>query len=206
MNLITILLVAALVALASSALLCAWLKTPKRTRRHYNERVRIVLALFMTGLVELLSLPTRRWRKLDNSPQFANLAEGVHNNGKITKLTDAAFTSRFLLFKLGSDGNHVAVAGAADTPYGVCSDESAAAEAEVNIQCLACAGQTMRVQTDGSGALVVGDVLVPAAAGQVKKIAAGAGNYYVVGIVLNAPATTAGEVFEIIPIGAWKTQ
>lgn len=205
-TLITILLWVALMALTSSVVLCAWLNLPKRMRRHRRERFRVATALFMTGTIELLCLPTRRWRKLDASPQFANIAEGIHDKGKVTKLVDAALATRYLCVKLGTDGNHVAIAGAADTPYGVAQDEAAAAEDPVNVQCLACAGQTMKVQTDASGALAVGDLVVPAAAGQVKKLAAGAGNYYIVGMVLNAPTTTAGELFEIIPIGAWKTQ
>lgn len=203
---IQILLLVALIALASSALVCAWLSLPKRTRRNTILRARLHIALFMTRLVELVCLPTRRWRKLDSSPQFANIAEGIHQAGKITKLADGAITSRYLLVKAGTDANHIALAGAADIPYGVAQDEAGAAEDPVNVQCLACAGMTMKVQTDGSGALVFGDLLVPAANGQVKKLAVGAGNYYIVGSVLQAPATVAGDLFEMLPIGAWKTQ
>jgi hypothetical protein len=135
---------------------------------------------------------------------MANIAEGTRQGG-ITKFTDAAHTLRFLLVKFGSDANHVAIAGAADTPWGVCTDEAAAAEEEVNAQPLACCQGTIKLVNDATGALAVGDLVVPAASGKTKKIAAGAGNYYVVGMVVQA-ATSDGDVYEAIPIGAWKTQ
>jgi hypothetical protein len=60
------------------------------------------------------------------------------------------------------------------------------------------------VQTDGSGALVAGDFLIPAAAGQVKKVAAAVGQQYIVGQVIKAPATVAGTVFEARGIGCFN--
>lgn len=208
---IQILLIVALMALVSTALVCAWLSLPKRTRRSWTDRIRLSTACFISGVKEALTLPTRLWRRAARpryagQVQFANLASGVHNNGKTTKLADAALATRYLLVKKGTDSNHIAVAGAADTPSAVANDAAQAAEDEVNVQYLCCAGQTVRVQTDGSGALVADDILVPAAAGQVKKISAAGGNYYVVGRVVTAPQTVAGDEFEMAPIGAWLTQ
>lgn len=138
---------------------------------------------------------------------LANASEsGVHEGGRITRKTDAAIATRNLLVKVGSDANHVALAGAGEQAIGVCTDEAGAAEDLVNVQLLACADRTVLVVTNGAGAIAAGDVVVAAANGKVAKIAAGAGNYYVVGIALEAPATADGEKFEIIPIGAWKTQ
>jgi hypothetical protein len=150
--------------------------------------------------VGALMLASRR-----NLVPLANIAEGTHELGRLTKFSDGAIGSRFLLVKAGTDSDHVALAGAADTPYGVCIDEAAAAEEEVGIRALACAGATVKVTNDATGALVFGDILVPAASGKVKKIAAGAGNYYVVGMAIQAAAAD-GDILEIIPIGSWKTQ
>lgn len=145
-----------------------------------------------------------RWRRrgiaLANDPQ-----DGVHMGGRFTRRADGAL-GRNLLAKAGSDANHVVVAGAADVNLVVTQDEAEAAEDLINCQMLACADRTVRLQTDGSGAIVYGDTLVPAAAGQVKKIAVGAGNYYVVGYARTAPVTAAGELLEVEPYGGYKTQ
>src|ERR1043165_2609897 len=53
--------------------------------------------------------------------RLANIAEGTHD-GNITKAVDAAITERFLLAKIGSAADRVAVAGAADIPIGVITD------------------------------------------------------------------------------------
>lgn len=144
-----------------------------------------------------------RWRKRSSTIALANAeAEGTHLNGILSKRADAALATRFLLVKNGTDEDHIAVAGAADEPYGVALDEAAAAEDLVQVQCLPAAG-TIKLQTDGSGALVAGDLLIPAAAGQVKKALAAVGRQYIVGKVVKAPATVAGTVFEAIPSGAW---
>lgn len=137
---------------------------------------------------------------------LSNIAEGIHQTGVLNFRADAALASRYLLLKRGSDDAHVAVAGASDTPIYVALDEAAAAEDPVACQAIACAGGTIKLVTNGAGALAAGDVLVPAAGGKVAKIAAGAGNYYVVGIATAAVAATDGDQLEAIPIGSWKTQ
>lgn len=137
---------------------------------------------------------------------LANIAEGVHGSGILNFRTDAAHSTRYLLVKRGTDDAHVAIAAAVDTPLYICQDEATAAEDPVACLAIAAASSTVKVVTDGTGALAAGDVLVPAAGGKVKKIAAGAGNYYVVGIATAAVAATDGDELEMIPIGAWKTQ
>lgn len=162
--------------------------------------VMAVLCLLATAVAKMVR------GKINHTPLvgLANIAEGTREGG-LTKYADAAQTLRFALVKVGTDGDHVAVAGASDTPYGVCTDEAAAAEDIVNVVPLACANGTVKVVNDATGAIAVGDLLVPAASGKVKKIAAGAGNYYVVGMAMQT-ASADGDVMEIIPIGAWKTQ
>lgn len=158
---------------------------------------RSVSAAFLAGIHRLFN---------SSHVAIANIGEGIHGSGALSFRADAALATRYLLVKRGSDDAHVAVAGAADVPPYLCTDEAAAAEDLVTCVALACAGGTVRAVTDGSGALAAGDVLVPAAGGKVKKIAAGAGNYYVVGMATAAVAATDGDAVEMIPIGAWKTQ
>lgn len=66
---------------------------------------------------------------------FANIAEGTHADS-LTKLTDAAITTRHLLYKVGSDANHIAVSGATDIPLGTVADEATAAEEYVAVDLL----------------------------------------------------------------------
>lgn len=159
------------------------------------------MKMLMKLLVLVAALLTLRPRRV----ALANIAEGQRLTGNITRKTDAAIATRFLLGKVGTDGDHIAVAGASDTPYGVITDEAGAAEDLVNVAILACTQGTLKVVNDATGAIAVGDVIVPAASGKVKKIAAGAGNYYVVGIAMQTAAAD-GDQFEIAPIGSWKTQ
>lgn len=63
---------------------------------------------------------------------LANIAEGTHLSSQgITFEADGAITERNLLVKRGSASNRIALCGAADTPIGVCSDEAAAAAADL---------------------------------------------------------------------------
>jgi hypothetical protein len=157
-------------------------------------------------ILRILALIAALAQRARGRTALANIAEGTHSHGVFTFRTDASLAERYLLMKRGSDDAHVAVAGAGEVPPFVCLDEASAAEDPVACQALACANGTIKLVTNGAGALAAGDLVVPAASGRVAKIAAGAGNYYVVGMVVAAVGATAGEVFEAIPIGAWKTQ
>lgn len=163
--------------------------------------VPIVLAFGLMLFIGLRLL-TRRQDRVS----LANIAEGTHGAGIFTFRTDAAHSLRYLLLKRGTDDAHVAIAGASDTPLYVGLDEAGAAEEPIACQALACSNGTIKLVSDGTGALAAGDVIVPAASGKAKKIAAGAGNYYVVGIAVATVAATDGEIFEAIPVGSWKTQ
>lgn len=135
---------------------------------------------------------------------LCNIAEGVHGNGVLSRRADAA-TARYRLLKPGSDDDHVALAGAGEVPLYLATDEAAAAEDLISCQCLATSPGTVKLVTNGAGALAAGDLLVAAASGKVAKKAAGAGNYYIVGIAINATAATDGLELEAIPIGSWQT-
>src|SRR5436190_23223438 len=81
--------------------------------------------------------------------RLANIADGTHC-GNITKAVDAAITERFLLAKVGSASDRVAVCGAADTPMGVITDEAAATADLVNVALLGSAGSTGRMVASGA--------------------------------------------------------
>lgn len=126
----------------------------------------------------------------------ANIAEGVHGDGQITKLADAAFTARYLLAKIGSDIGHVALAGTADVPLGVITDEAAAAEDLVNVSLLGASLGTQRMVA--SAAITAGDLVVSAASGKIRTLPVATGTYHIIGRALNAAAAD-GDVVEIAP-------
>lgn len=141
---------------------------------------------------------TPSWRALrrSRSVRLANIAEGVHGTGNITKAADAAITERYLLGKIGSASDRVAVCGAADTPIGVITDEAAAAGDTVNVALLGSVAGTVRMVA--SAAIAQGALLEPAASGRVQTLGAGAGTHHVVGRALDA-AAAAGDVIEVDP-------
>lgn len=124
-----------------------------------------------------------------------NIAEGVHGDGCVTKLTDAALATRNLLVKIGSDISHVAVTTAAtEIPLGFVNDEATAAEEYVNVQLLGSKQGT--VLAVASAAITAGDLVVAAANGKIATLSAGAGTYYIVGRALNA-AGADGDLVEV---------
>jgi hypothetical protein len=127
--------------------------------------------------------------------RLANIAEGTHD-GNITKAVDAVITERFLLCKVGSASDRVAVAGAADTPIGVITDEAAAIGDIVNVALLGSARSTLRMVA--SAAIAQGALVEPAASGRVQTLGVGAGTHHVVGRALDA-AAAAGDVIEVDP-------
>lgn len=128
---------------------------------------------------------------------LANIAEGTHPNGNITKAVDAAITERFVLGKVGSASDRVAVCGAADTPIGVITDEAAAAGDLVTVALLGRTTGTVKMVA--SGAISQGALVEPAASGRVQSLGVGAGTHHVVGRALDA-AGAAGEVIEVDPM------
>jgi hypothetical protein len=127
---------------------------------------------------------------------LANIAEGVHGSGNITKGVDAPITERYLLGKIGSATDRVAVCGATDSPIGVITDEAAAVGDPVNVALLGSVTGTVRMVA--SAAISQGALVEPAASGRVQTLGAGAGTHHVVGRALDV-ATAAGDVIEVDP-------
>jgi hypothetical protein len=171
-------------------------------KQQTKERQKIkMMTLTIIGLLAVLTciglavLFTKRFRR--GGFVVANIAEGRHTTGNIAKLTDAAHTTRYLVVKRGSDDGHVAIANAqTDVPYGVCTDEAAAAEAPVNI--FICGPGEGTVFMVATGAIAVNDWLFvgAAGAGKVSPIAGTAGTYFPIGRALTA-ATTSGDLVEV---------
>jgi len=129
---------------------------------------------------------------------FANIAEGTHA-GNITKKTDGAITTRYLLAKRGSDDDHITPCTAAtDIPLGVITDEAAAAEEPVNMALLGSRGETLRITLGGT--VAQGDFLTTDSTGKAQKLPATTGTYYIIGRALAAGVS--GDVIEFDPIPA----
>jgi len=126
----------------------------------------------------------------------SNIAEGTHGDGNVNKLADAAQALRHALVKIGSDIDHVAVTTAnTEIPLGVCDDEAAAAEDNINVQLLGQKPGTILMRAHA--AIDAGDLLVPAAAGRVQTIdGLSSVTTYIVGRALNA-ATTQDDLVEV---------
>jgi hypothetical protein len=137
----------------------------------------------------------------DTHLHFANIGEGIHATGEFSKRADAAI-ARYRLVKFGTDADHVVYAGAGEQALFLATDEAAAAEDLISVQALAVSGGTLKMVTNGAGALAAGDLLVAAANGKVAKKSAAAGNYYVVGVAAQAAAATDGDELEVIPVGS----
>ena len=157
----------------------------------------ILTAIALVGLWLYVQL----WRK--PTIYLANIAEGTHDRGIISKKTDAALALRHLCVKRGTDDDHIAVSGAGDEALGVCQDEADAAERVVAVQLLGCAARTVKVVSDGSGVLAVGDNVTTAASGKVAKVAVTVGQKYIVGKVVQGCPATDGEIAVIVPLGVW---
>lgn len=126
---------------------------------------------------------------------FANIGEGIHASGRKGFKADAATTARNLRYKLGSDANHVALAGA-EAALGVSIDEAAAAEDPITVDIFGAApGTKLGV---GSAAIAADAFIVGAASGKFQTLPTAPGTYYVEGKALTACAGNNAE-FEFVP-------
>lgn len=125
---------------------------------------------------------------------LANVAEGTHEGGCITKLADATQATTGKLVKIGSDADHVAVTTAnTEIPLGICDDEVDAVEDPVNVQLLGQKKGTILARAHA--AISAGDFVVPAAAGRVQTMTGlSSVTTYIIGIALNAATTQDDEV------------
>ncbi len=167
MNLIQLVLLFALVAVVVA--LFAWASAisknanqsgRKGMRRHWREFYLAPL------LVERLFQWFGYVRCPRGGVQFANIGEGTQRTGVKSYTPDAATSSRYLCYKIGTDGDHSAVCGAGDTPLGQ-SDDQADAGVPIAINLFGQVPGTLRVVTDGT--IANGDHVKCGAAGVVTK-------------------------------------
>lgn len=135
-----------------------------------NGLLTILMVVAVIAIVAWFALGRLKSALQTKRPQFANIAEGTYEDGKKSYLPDAATSSRYLLYKRGTDGDHCAVCGAAEDPLGP-SDDAADAGIPIAIQLLGAVRGTVRVTTDGT--LADGDYCKAAANGQVAKATTG---------------------------------
>jgi len=130
--------------------------------------------------------------------QFCNVGEGTRAHGIRPYIPDAATASRYLLYKIGSDGDHCAVCGAGDIPLGSSDDlaDTNALDVPIAIKLFGACEGTVRIVTDGT--LVNGSKVTTGAAG-VGTLAVTTN--IVIGVALIGTDTTsaANDVIEMIP-------
>jgi len=163
------------------------------------------MTILLTIIIAVLALAAwavlQKTRNDASLPRFSNVAEGTHE-GSLSKKADAVISTRFLMVKIGSDADHIAVCGAGDRPLGVATDEAEAIEDSVNVNLLGPSANTQKAVA--SEAIAVGESVFTAALGKVQNEPASAGTYFLVGRALTA-AGADGEVIEIEPQAPTRT-
>jgi hypothetical protein len=101
---------------------------------------------------------------------FANTGDGTFEGGVRTYTADADTTGRYLIYKVGSDNDHSAIAGLNDVAIGVSNDQAQAGQ-PIAIQLFGCKPGMLRVQTDGTINNL--DYMKAGAAGQATKATTG---------------------------------
>lgn len=109
-----------------------------------------------------------------------------------TKIADAAIGRRTLV-KFGTDADHIGVCGTGDIPLGATRDGSAATGDRVSFAQFGLYDREL--EGTASGAITDGDMLVPGAAGTVRKLPVTSGTYYIIGRAKGTVADAAPVVY-----------
>lgn len=129
-------------------------------------------------------------------PAWNGIATGTRS-GPRTFSADAALTTRYLLVAHGAGANRIAICGLNGIPWGIATDEAAAAGDLVAVALLGGTEGTLKGVS--AGAISIGDFVIPAANGQLRTLTgAPAGNHYICGRAIEA-TTGANEEFEFVP-------
>lgn len=129
--------------------------------------------------------------------QFANVNEGIAPNGVKMFIPDAITTSRYLLYKKGSDVDHVAITTTGDTPIGSSDDQVDDITVQLAINVFGAVRGTVRVISDGT--VADGNYVK---CGTLGRVTPAVTTDLVIGKALLGTDRTAaaGEAIEIIPI------
>lgn len=124
-----------------------------------------------------------------------NIGEGTHEDS-ISLLSDEAHGRHLIMTCVSaSDTDHYAICAAGEDPIGVCPDEVASDEVgEARAIRLLSRGATVKMVA--SEIITKGERVYTAAAGKVQDLPAGAGTYYLLGKALTA-AGADGDVIEV---------
>ncbi len=128
-----------------------------------------------------------------NEPILSNIAEGTHA-GNVTRVLEAAVTTRYLLARTGTGTDGILVATATNLPLGVITDEGAIGDA-VNVALLGSADSTRLVVANGN--ISAGALIVASTAGKVVALPSAPGTYYIVGQAISDAAN--GGLVEFDP-------
>jgi hypothetical protein len=128
---------------------------------------------------------------------FANIGEGTFEGGVKTYVADAATASRYLIYKVGTDADHSAVAGAGDVPIGQSNDQ-AEAGMPIGINLFGCKPGMLRVVTDGT--IANGDYVKTGAAGQATKAANGDAGQFGKALFGTDTTSAAGDVITVVHV------
>ena len=128
--------------------------------------------------------------------QFANIGEGTYRKGRKSYLPDAATTSRYLLYKKGTDADHCAIAGLNDVILGP-SDDQADVGIPICINLVGGAEGTLRCQTDGTFA--DGDYIKSGAVGQATKATTGDAGIFGIARIGTDASSAAGDTITFEP-------
>lgn len=129
--------------------------------------------------------------------QFANIGDGIAPNGVKMFIPDAVTTSRYLLYKKGSDVDHVAITTTGDTPIGSSDDQVDDITVPIALNVFGAVRGTVRVISDGT--VADGNYVKCGTNGRVTVAVT---TELVIGKALLGTDRTAaaGEAIEIIPI------
>jgi hypothetical protein len=129
--------------------------------------------------------------------EFTNIGEGTYEHGCKSYLPDSSTSSRYLLYKRGSDADHCVVTGAGDDPLGPSDDQAdTTTGVPITINILGAAKGTVRVVTDGT--VNDGDYVKCGASGQVTQ-AATTNLSFGRAVIPTDCSKAAGDVITIIP-------
>ena len=155
--------------------------------KHAINKLKALIGIIALGLHDLLTPP-----KLIGFANTYDEAVEVHAGPRSYK-TDDTVSARHLLFKEGSDANHIALCGAAYFPLGTVDNKTLVAEDPCTLLPL---GYGVTRKMVASEAMTVGDDVYTAANGKVQDEPGSAGTYYKVGRALTA-AGADGDVIEV---------
>ena len=129
--------------------------------------------------------------------EFCNIGEGTFDTGVKSYLPDATTSSRYLLYKIGTDGDHCAITGAGDTPLGSSDDQADSTTTPIAINLFGAVRGTVRVVTDGT--VANGERVKCGATGKVTEASTTDVSF---GIAIIGSDTSAadGDIITIIPM------